>query len=263
MTSPTDDAPDTVQSSDAPFVLSDRDAETVIALLEARPKPTPAMEELFMANPPALPPEIGAAIDARALPPEIEAVIDSINRSDFDYDDRLVAPERGRLASAIASALTAAREAGRRAVLEGSVDEPPVWLRSALMDVKMAADRRSGFVAACNRLYAAVAVAEARAAETARTQLWSAVLTDLRNAAGIDAAEGEPPVAEFNALLDQLRPVLSQNDAAELVDTYGAAVNKLIEFVEGPPTLDVLAERLTAARATLLVALTGVPQHGV
>lgn len=67
MTSPTDDAPDTVQSSDAPLVLSDRDAETVIALLEARPKPTPAMEELFMANPPALPPEIGAAIDARAL----------------------------------------------------------------------------------------------------------------------------------------------------------------------------------------------------
>lgn len=142
------------------------------------------------------------------------------------------------LTSAITSALAAAREAGRREVLEGAAG-----VEEAIADVVFAATSGKQVMDDLVALRAAIAADKARAVEAERVRLWHAVLSDLRNVAGVDAAEGKPPVSEFNALLDGLRPVLSQADAERLVGDFNASP------YDGSDDCP--------ARAALLAALTG------
>lgn len=184
------------------------------------------------------------AMTPPTLPPEIEAAIEN--------DRRGLADSLASLRTAITSALAAARQ---REVLEwaAGVEEAIRDLVVAARDVEshseeMTMRRRhvqavEGLAAAQDAIRLAIAADKARAVEAERVRLWHAVLSDLRNVAGVDAAEGKPPVSEFNALLDGLRPVLSQADAERLVGDFNASP------YDGSDDCP--------ARAALLAALTG------
>ncbi len=174
------------------------------------------------------------------LPPEIEAAIEN--------DRRGLADSLASLRTVITSALAAAREAGRREVLEGAAGVETSLLKLAAVAYSQGthavrarigedgADRdhlrASGdLIVAEQSLRAAIAADKARAVEAA-----SDAAFDRGRAATIKYADG------FG-----LRPVLSREDAEWLVNAHSAESH-------GVPSVP---EPTWPARAALLAALTG------
>lgn len=176
------------------------------------------------------------------LPPEIEAAIEN--------DRRGLADSLASLRTAITSALAAAREAGRREVLEGATGVETAMQALESIAYSQGASRGASRIGgppdgraadrhgARDKLRAAIAADKAQAVEAA-----SDAAFDRGRAATIKYADG------FG-----LRPVLSREDAEWLVNVLiGSVVGAALD-AHTSPSINAMA---IDARAALLAALTG------
>ncbi len=160
------------------------------------------------------------------LPPEIEAAITAAAWSIAELDRRadvMAQPEIGALRTAITSALAAAREAGRREVLEGAAGVETSLLKLA-----------------------AVAYSQGTHAVRARIGEDGADRDHLRASGDLIVAEQSHRAAiaaDKARAAKGLRPVLSQADAERLVGDFNASPYD--------------GSNDCPARAALLAALTG------
>ena len=198
--------------------------------------------EYAKANPPTLPPEIEAALtDHEAF------VLELANDPQCTAENA----KHGRppLLAAITSALAAAREAGRREVLEGAAGVETAMQALESIAYSQGASRGASRIGgppdgraadrhgARDKLRAAIAADKARAVEAA-----SDAAFDRGRAATIKYADGLV-----------MRPVLSREDAERLVNVLiGSVVGAALEHTS--PSINAMA---IDARTALLAALTG------